>query len=138
MDCEMHPIILHFIKEVLDFKTFVHGYLGIGGDFLGGYSKSQQFKFSKDSTWWPIMRYKNLCTNKNSLLEQGKGICLWSETKEGCPMMPNEALLPLTSHQMKSHEEVKKDLKSFIIHWNQMANDHYSRKFKWKNGPIKG
>jgi len=40
MNCETHPVIPHFIEEVLDFKQFVDGYLDKGGDFLEGHSKS--------------------------------------------------------------------------------------------------
>jgi len=39
MDCETHLVIPHLIEEVPNFKAFVHGYLGIGGDFLGSHSK---------------------------------------------------------------------------------------------------
>ena len=59
MECEAHPVIPHFIEEVPDFKRFVDGYLGSGGDFLSGHSKSQQFKFYMDSSGWPLMEYKN-------------------------------------------------------------------------------
>ena len=63
MDCEKYPMIPHFIEEVPDFQTFVEGYLGTSGDFLEGHSKCQQFKFYMDSSGWPLMEYKNLCTN---------------------------------------------------------------------------
>jgi len=76
IDCKMHLVILHLIKEVFDFKVFVNGYLGTSGDFLGGHSKSQQFKFFMDSIGWPIIKYKNLCMDKKWLLEHGKGIRL--------------------------------------------------------------
>jgi hypothetical protein len=136
MECETVPVIPHFIEEVPDFKTFVHGYLGTGGDVLGGHSKSQQFKFFMDSNGWPLMEYKNLCTDKNWLPEHGKGIRLWSETEDGLPKVPSGSPPPLAPQQMKSLEEVKKGLNGFIAHWNKMANDDLSGEFRRKNGPI--
>jgi len=94
----------------------VDGYLDMGRDFLGGHSKSQQFKFSMDSTRWLVVEYNNLCMDKNWLPEHDKGICLWTKTEDMCPMVPDKDLPPLAPHQMKSHEEVKKGLKDFIAH----------------------
>jgi len=137
MDCEMHPIILHLIEEVPDFKAFVDGYLDTCGDFLGGHSKSQQFKFSMDYTKWLLMEYKNMCIDKNWLLEYKKGIRFWSQIEDRCSMVLNEDLLPLVPHQMKSHKEVKKGLMGFIAQWNQMANDDNLGEFRRKNGLVK-
>ena len=39
MDCETEPVIPHLIEGVLDFKSFVKGYLRRGGQFLEGHSK---------------------------------------------------------------------------------------------------
>ena len=39
MDCETEPVIPHLIEEVPDFKSFVEGYLGRGGQNLEGHSK---------------------------------------------------------------------------------------------------
>jgi len=96
MDCKTYLVIPHFIEEVLDFKCFVQGYLGIGGDFLEGHSRSQPFKFYMDSSVWPLMEYKNLCTDKDWLLEDRKEIQLWSKTKDGRPKVPSGSPPPLT------------------------------------------
>ena len=40
MDSETQPVIPYLIEEVPNFKEFVHGYLGIGGDFLESHSTS--------------------------------------------------------------------------------------------------
>jgi len=102
----------------------------MGRDFFGGHSKSQQFKFSMDSTRWPTVEYNNLCIDKNWLLEYSKGIHLWSKTEDKRSMVPNKDPPPFSPHQMKSHEEVKKGLKGFIVHWNQMANDNHLGEFR--------
>jgi len=65
MECGIHPVILHFIEEVPDFKRFVHGYLGSRRDSLEGHSSGQQFKFYMDASGWPLMEYKLFCTNKD-------------------------------------------------------------------------
>ena len=74
MDCETEPVIPHLIEEVPDFKSFVEGYLGRGGQNLEGHSKVQQFKFHMDPSGWPVMEYKHMCTDKKWLPEDGKGI----------------------------------------------------------------
>jgi len=116
MDCEIHLVIPHLIEKVLDFKAFVHGYLDTSGDFLGGHSKSQEIKFSMDSTRWPIIEYRNLYKDKKLLSEHIKGICLWSKTKDSCPKVPSNSRPPLALHSMKSLEEIKKGLNNFVAH----------------------
>ena len=74
MDCETEPVTPHLIEEVPDFKSFVEGYLGRGGQYLEGHSKMQQFKFHMDPSGWPVMEYKHMCTDKKWLPEDGKGI----------------------------------------------------------------
>ena len=101
MDCEKYPVIPHFIEEVPDFQTFVEGYLGTSGDFFEGHSLCQQFKFYMDSTGWPLMEYKNLCTNPKWLPEHGNGIRLWSETEDGCPKVPRGSPPPLAPKKKK-------------------------------------
>ena len=137
MECEAHPVIPHFIEEVPDFKRFVDGYLGSGGDFLSGHSKSQQFKFYMDSSGWPLMEYKNLCTDKIWLPEHGNGIRLWSETEDGRPRVPSGDPLPLVPQKMRSLDEIKRGLNGFIAHWNGMAEDDLSGEFRRKNDPLK-
>ena len=137
MDCESHPVIPHFIEEVPDFKRFVDGYLGAGGDFLEGHSRSQQFKFYMDSSGWPLMEYKNLCTERNWLPEHGNGIRLWSETEDERPRVPCGDPPPLVPQKMRSLDEIKRGLNGFIGHWSGMADDDQSGEFKRKNNPIK-
>ena len=136
MECETLPVIPHLIEEVPDFKTFLNGYLGRGGDFLEGHSKSQQFKFYMDSTGWPLMEYKNLCTDKNWLPEDGKGIRLWSETEDGRPKVPSGSPTPLAPHPMKALDEVRKGLDGFIALWNRMADNDHSGEFRRKNAIV--
>ena len=137
MECESYPVIPHFIEEVPDFKSFVDGYMGSSGNFLEGHSGSQQFKFCMDSDGWPIMEYKNLCTDSEWLPEHGKGIRLWNETEDGRPKVPNGTPLPLKPHEMKNFGEIKKGINGFIGLWNRMANEDDSGEFWQKNDLIK-
>lgn len=137
MDCETHPVIPHFIEEVPDFKRYVEGYLGTGGDFLEGHSTSQQFKFYMDSSGWPLMEYKNLCTDKEWLPNHGKGIRLWVETEDDRPKVPSGVPRPLPPQRMKSVDEIKKGLNGFIAHWSNMADDDHSGEFRRKNEPTR-
>jgi len=118
MECGTHPIIPHFIEEVLNFKRFMHGYLGSGGNSLEGHSLGQQFKFYVDANGWPLMEYKFFCTDKDWLPENDKEIWLWSETKDGRPLMPSGDPPPLAPQYMKNLGEIKKGLDSFIVHWS--------------------
>src|SRR5579875_2933472 len=86
-----------------------------------------------DSTRWPLIEYKNLCTDKNWLLEDGKGIRLWSETEDGRPKVPSGSPPPLAPHLMKALEEVKKGLNGFIALWNRMADNDLSGEFRQQN-----
>src|SRR5579875_164178 len=89
-----------------------------------------------DSSGWPLIEYKNLCTDKNWLPEDGKGIRLWSETKDRQPKVPSGSPPPLAPHPMKALEEVKKGLNSFIGLWNRMADNDLSGEFKRKNALV--
>ena len=136
MDCESHPVIPHLIEEVPDFKKFVQGYLGTSGDSLEGHSNAQQFKFYKDSSGWPLMEYKNVCTDENWLPLDGKGIRLWAETEDGRPKVPTGNPVPLAPHKMKAHDEICKGLNSFITMWENMANDDFSGEYRRKIEPV--
>ena len=136
MDCETHPIISHLIEEVLDLKQFVEGYLGTRGDELEGHSKAQQFKFFKDSSGWPLMEYKNLCTDPKWLPPHGNGIRLWCESEDGLPIVPSGSPLPLAPQLMKGLDDIKKGLNGYVGHWNTMSNDDYIGEFRRKIGPL--
>ena len=130
MDCETHPVIPHFIEELPDFKRFVEGYLGKGGDHLEGHSTGQQFKFHMHSDGWPIMEFKYFCTDLKWSPHHGNGIRLWSETEDGRPNVPKGSPPPLPPHKMKSHDEVCKGLSSFIARWGEMADSDLSGEFR--------
>ena len=137
MDCEKHPVILHLLEEVPDFKQYMEGYLGTGGDFLEGHSRSQQFKFHMHSDGWPLMEYKNLCTDKDWLPKHGNGIRLWGETDDGLPKVPRGDPPPLVPKPMNHLDEIKWGLNGFIAQWTGMADDEEFGEFKRKNGPIR-
>ena len=137
MDCGTEPVIPHLIEEVPDFKSFVEGYLGRGGQFLEGHSKVQQFKFHMDPSGWPMMEYKHMCTNKKWLPEDGKGIRLWLETEENGPRVSTRSPRPVHPQEMRSIEEIKKGLDGYIEYWRKMANSDESGEFRRKNDPVK-
>ena len=76
IDVESIPTIPHVIEEVVDFKGFIGGKLNDGNDILIGHTKPQQVKFYLNSTGYPIMMYKMLCTNADWLGENDRGIKL--------------------------------------------------------------
>ena len=137
MDCETELVIPHLIEEVPDFKSFVEGYLGRGGQNLEGHSKVQQFKFHMDPNGWPVMEYKHMCTDKKWLPEDGKGIRLWSETEENGPRVSIGSPRPIRPQEMRSIEEIKKGLDGYIEYWRKMADSDESGEFRRKNDPVK-
>ena len=137
MDCETEPVIPHLIGEVPDFKSFVEGYLGRGGQNLEGHSKVQQFKFHMDPSGWPVMEYKHMCTDKKWLPEDGKGIRFWAETEENGPRVPTGSPRPVRPQEMRSIEEIKKGLDGYIEYWRKMADSDESGEFRRKNDPVK-
>ena len=47
-----------FIQEVVNFKSFIHGYQSSGATRLIGLGEIHLFKFYVDDDGWPVMRYK--------------------------------------------------------------------------------
>jgi hypothetical protein len=54
-DC---PFILQLIQEILDFKSWVNGYLNDGLDVLVNHMDLHLFRFSMDKVKWLVMQYK--------------------------------------------------------------------------------
>jgi hypothetical protein len=54
-DC---PFIPQLIKEILDFKSLVNGYLNDGPNVLVGHMKMHLFQFFVDEVRWLVMQYK--------------------------------------------------------------------------------
>jgi hypothetical protein len=52
------PFILQLIQEILDFKTWVFGYLKDGPETLVGHTNMHLFRFFVDSFGWPMMKFK--------------------------------------------------------------------------------
>ena len=47
-----------FIQEVVDFKSFIHGYQSSGATSLIGLEEMHLFKFYGNNDGWLVMRYK--------------------------------------------------------------------------------
>jgi hypothetical protein len=52
------PLIPYLIQEILDFKTWVQGYLKDDAEVLVGHTYMQFFCFFVDSFKWPMMQCK--------------------------------------------------------------------------------
>jgi hypothetical protein len=57
------PFILQLIQEILDFKSWVNGYLNDGSNILVGHTKMHLFRFFVDDISWPMMQYEIFPTN---------------------------------------------------------------------------
>ena len=68
---EEAPFIPNLIKEVPDFKAYVRPYIGMNKKQLVGHSNGRQYKFFVDDNGWPIMQYKQACTDTQWLLKEG-------------------------------------------------------------------
>jgi len=53
-----YPFIPQLIKEILDFKFGVNGYLNDGLDILVGDTEMHLFLFFVNKVGWPMMQYK--------------------------------------------------------------------------------
>ena len=63
MSMEEAPFIPHLIKEVPNFKAYMRPYIGMNKKQLVGHSNERQYKFFVDDNGWPIMQYKQACTD---------------------------------------------------------------------------
>jgi len=52
------PFISQLIQEILDFKSWVNGYLNDGLDVLVNHMELHLFRFSMDKVGWLVMQYK--------------------------------------------------------------------------------
>jgi hypothetical protein len=58
-----YQFILQLIQEILDFKSWVNGYLNDGLDILVNHTEMHLFRFFVDKVGWLIMQYKVSPTN---------------------------------------------------------------------------
>jgi hypothetical protein len=86
MDGESIPVILHLIEEVPDFMGFIDSFICKKGNALEGHTIVRAFKFYRNHNGWPLMQYKHYCTDAEWLPNEGGGIRLWREDKEGKPL----------------------------------------------------
>jgi len=52
------PFILQLIQEILDFKSWVNGYLNDGLNVLVNHMDLHLFRFSMNKVGWLVMQYK--------------------------------------------------------------------------------
>jgi hypothetical protein len=70
-DC---PFILQLIQEILDFKSWVNGYLNNGPKVFVSHTKMHLFKIFMDEVGWLVMQYKMFPTNALWSLKDGLAI----------------------------------------------------------------
>jgi hypothetical protein len=100
LDSELVPVILHLIKEVLDFKSFIDSCICKKGDALEGHNTTQQFKFYMNVNGWSLMQYKLYCTDPEWLSKEDGGIRFWKEDSDGKPILPTGEPNALPPQQM--------------------------------------
>ena len=134
-----------FIQEVVDFKSFIHGYQSSGATRLIGLGEMHLFKFYVDDDGWPVMRYKKSAVDAQWQPLNRPPVRLWVANGDGSPKLPQGLLRPVpfkpmwgsevpnsTGNQVKAREtatkatENKKFMKSglqkYIEYWrNGMA-----------------
>ena len=90
VQCESSAPVPYLITQVLDFKSFVQGYLCNGQDTLVGNSKPLQFCFFMQGEL-PVMQYKAHPKSPDWMPREG-GIELWKKDAAGRPKLPTGCL----------------------------------------------
>jgi hypothetical protein len=80
--------IPQLIQKILDFKSWVLGYLKDGPKMLVGHTDMNLFYFFVDSLGWPMMQYKVSPTNMMWSPINGPLIKLWKTNLDGLPKLP--------------------------------------------------
>jgi hypothetical protein len=73
------PFILQLIQEILDFKSWVNGYLNASPNVFDGHTKMHLFRFFVGKVGWPMMQYKVSPTDVLWSPKGGPTIQLWKE-----------------------------------------------------------
>ncbi len=74
-----HPFILQLIQKILNFKSWVNGYLNDGLNVLVGHTKMHLFQFVVDKIRWSVMQYKMFFIDALWSPKDALGIWLWKE-----------------------------------------------------------
>ncbi len=77
------PFILQLIQEILDFKSWVNGYLNASPNVFDGHTKMHLFRFFVGEVGWPMMQYKVSPTDALWSPKGGPTIRLWKEDGTG-------------------------------------------------------
>ena len=93
-----------FVQEIVDFKSFIQGYICDGVDRLVGLGEMHLFKFYIDEEWWPVMRFKELEVHAHWLPRDKPTIRLWKEDADGKPMIPCGLPNPVPFRQLWGDE----------------------------------
>jgi len=84
MFSQAHPFIPQVIQEILDFKSWVNGYLNNGPYVLVGHTKMHLFWFFVDEVGWPVMQSKVSPTDVLWSPKDGPTIVLWKVDGQNC------------------------------------------------------
>jgi hypothetical protein len=130
MDGESIPVIPHLIEEVSDFKGFIDTCICKKGEALEGHTTAQAFKFYRNHNGWPLMQYKQYCTDVEWLPKEGGRIRLWREDNEGKPILPTGEPNALAPQQMRNHYNIAKGIGGFISLWKTLSNEDSSGEYR--------
>ena len=105
-----------FIQEVVDFKSFIHGYQSNGATCLIELGEMHPL-----SSMWPIMRYKKFSVDAQWQPLNKPSVRLWVANGDGSPKLPQGSPRPVpfkpmwgsevlnsTGNQVKAQETVAK------------------------------
>ena len=65
-----------FIQAVVDYKSFVKGYIHNGFDRIMGLGEMHLFKFYVDEEGWSVMQFRELAIDAHSLPRQARYLYL--------------------------------------------------------------
>jgi hypothetical protein len=99
MDGESIPVIPHLIEEVPNFKGFIDTFICKKGEALQGHTAAQAFKFYRNPNSWPLMQYKQYCTDLEWLPKEVEEYVFGEKTMKG------SLFYPLGSQELWHHSK---------------------------------
>ena len=84
-----------FIQEVVDFKSFIHGYQNNGATHLNGLGEMHLFTFYVGDDGWPVMRYKKSTVDVQWQPLNRPPVRLWIAKGDGSPKLPQGSPRPV-------------------------------------------
>ena len=93
-----------FIQEVVDFKSFMKGYIRDDPTKLIGLGDMHLFKFYVYEEGRPIMQYKESAVNLHWLPRNKPLVCLWKADANNRPRIPRRISNPIPFRHVREEE----------------------------------